>query len=232
MLLLAIYPIRKRHPSWRVIGSIPLWFNLHKILGIAGPVIILFHSNFGLGARNSNVALFATLIVMTSGIIGRYIYSRINSSIYDGKSALRGLLTDVDAFRDHLGDGVGASDLLAEIRAFGQMAVDRPPQTMIGSLVFGGLLDARSRVLRRRIVAAAQSELAARATEAGWSWFEQMRRSARVDAVVSSYFRRLRNVARHHFFERLFSLWHVMHLPLYFLMIVTALVHVWAVHRY
>jgi cell division protein FtsL len=34
------------------------------------------------------------------------------------------------------------------------------------------------------------------------------------------------------FFERLFSLWHVLHLPLFFLMVMAALVHVWATHRY
>jgi hypothetical protein len=32
--------------------------------------------------------------------------------------------------------------------------------------------------------------------------------------------------------ERLFSLWHVLHLPFVYLMVICALVHVFAVHAY
>ena len=44
-----------------------MWFRLHMLLGIAGPVLIIFHSNFKLGALNSNVAFITMLVVATSG---------------------------------------------------------------------------------------------------------------------------------------------------------------------
>jgi hypothetical protein len=33
-------------------------------------------------------------------------------------------------------------------------------------------------------------------------------------------------------YERLFSLWHVLHMPLFFMMVISALLHVLAVHLY
>jgi hypothetical protein len=42
----------------------------------------------------------------------------------------------------------------------------------------------------------------------------------------------MRQVAQLAFYERLFSLWHVFHMPLFLLLVVSALVHVLAVHMY
>jgi hypothetical protein len=39
-------------------------------------------------------------------------------------------------------------------------------------------------------------------------------------------------VAQFSFYERLFALWHVLHLPIFLLMIISALFHVLAVHMY
>ena len=42
----------------------------------------------------------------------------------------------------------------------------------------------------------------------------------------------MRQVAQLSFYERLFSLWHLFHMPLFILMVISALVHVLAVHMY
>jgi len=42
----------------------------------------------------------------------------------------------------------------------------------------------------------------------------------------------LRRVAQLSFYERLFSLWHLFHLPLFILLVISALVHVLAVHMF
>ncbi|MBK6350536.1 MAG: hypothetical protein IPF50_12395 [Proteobacteria bacterium] len=78
MLLLLLYPVRKRMPNARYLGSTRAWFRLHMTLGIFGPALILFHSNFSLGATNSNVALVCMLIVSGSGLFGRYFYGHIH----------------------------------------------------------------------------------------------------------------------------------------------------------
>ena len=63
MLLLLIYSARKRFAWLRWLGGIPAWFEIHMMLGVVGPLLVLFHANFRLGATNSNVALICMLVV-------------------------------------------------------------------------------------------------------------------------------------------------------------------------
>jgi hypothetical protein len=85
LLLLLVYPLRKRIRSLRSLGSVSAWFRLHMILGIIGPTLILFHSNFKLGSLNSNVALFSMLTVAASGLIGRYLYACRSSDGHESR---------------------------------------------------------------------------------------------------------------------------------------------------
>ena len=64
MLILLLYPLRKRFKSWRSWGRLPGWLRFHMFLGVTGPTLILFHANFKLGATNSNVALLTMIVVM------------------------------------------------------------------------------------------------------------------------------------------------------------------------
>ena len=105
MLLLLLYPLRKRVKGLRGLGSVGGWFRLHMVLGIVGPALILFHSNFKLGALNSNVALFAMLIVAASGLIGRYLYGRIHLGLYGRRAEIEELLTDVDNLKHAIEGG-------------------------------------------------------------------------------------------------------------------------------
>src|SRR6478736_5640133 len=100
MLLLLIYPARK-HWSWlQAIGSVKRWFQIHMVLGVVGPLCILYHSNFSLGATNSNAALFAMLIVSGSGIVGRYFYARIHAWLYGHKTTRAELQASADELRN------------------------------------------------------------------------------------------------------------------------------------
>ena len=42
----------------------------------------------------------------------------------------------------------------------------------------------------------------------------------------------LGRVAQFSFYERLFALWHVLHLPIFLMMVLSAIAHVLAVHMY
>jgi hypothetical protein len=76
MLLLLLYPARKRVPRLAFLGSTRRWFQIHMVLGIAGPLLVLFHSNFTLGATNSNVALFCHARRSGQRVFGRYFYAQ------------------------------------------------------------------------------------------------------------------------------------------------------------
>jgi hypothetical protein len=233
MLLLLMYSVRKRKKSMRSIGSIPTWFRIHMLLGVAGPVLIMFHSNFRLGALNSNVALFAMLTVAGSGVIGRYIYRKIHMGMYGRKAVAKDILSDAEMLRRDLAQEIGEVDyIFKELSAFGKRVIDQPPSTALSSLLTGGALALQAPFLRARLLAEVRSVARRQGKARGWSLRERRSRIARVDEVVKLYFNALLKAAELRFYERLFSLWHLLHLPLFFLMIMTVLVHVWAAHRY
>src|SRR5882724_4116340 len=47
MLLLLLYSARKHFRWLGFLGSVARWFRFHMVLGILGPICILYHSNFG-----------------------------------------------------------------------------------------------------------------------------------------------------------------------------------------
>lgn len=78
MLLLILYPLRKRFRILHGLGRVTSWFRIHMVLGILGPTLIILHSNFKIGSLNSRLALFTMLVVVASGIVGRYLYSQVH----------------------------------------------------------------------------------------------------------------------------------------------------------
>jgi hypothetical protein len=42
----------------------------------------------------------------------------------------------------------------------------------------------------------------------------------------------VRKVTEFHFYERLFAIWHVLHFPLFLMLVLSGIVHVIAVHMY
>ena len=54
----------------------------------------------------------------------------------------------------------------------------------------------------------------------------------RIKKEIARYVLALRKITAFKLYERLFSLWHLFHLPLFFMMLITAVVHIFAVHMY
>ena len=92
MLLLLLYPLRKRIKKLKFLGPLPRWFRNHMIFGISAPIAALYHCNFSLGSLNSRIALYSALIVAGSGLIGRFIYRKIHHGLYGRKASLKELL--------------------------------------------------------------------------------------------------------------------------------------------
>jgi hypothetical protein len=233
MLTLLIYSHRKRNKSRRAIGTVPTWFRIHMFLGVFGPVLIMFHSNFRLGALNSNVALFAMLTVAASGAIGRYIYGKIHMGLYGRRAAAQEILADVESLRREFGEKTFMADrIFNELDAFGRQIMEHNASNVVESLLFGGVQAIRSRQLRARLGREMRRLVEAEGRANGWSWSQRRRRFSQLHEAMTVYFNALLKAAELRFYERLFSLWHVLHLPLFFLMVMAALIHIWATHRY
>jgi len=232
MLLLLLYPLRKRLKVLRLLGGVAFWFRVHMILGLVGPALILFHSNFQLGSLNSNVALFAMLTVATSGLVGRYLYSKVHLGLYGRKVAVKEIVTDADSLRRLLGDGVPASKRIAEeLDAFVRSALI-PRTGALANLWRALVLTVRARIIRRKLSVEIRSLIKRDAKRRGWSRRMRRDRIAAALAYMAQYLAAVRKAATFAFYERLLALWHVLHLPLFFLLVLTAVIHVVAVHFY
>lgn len=219
MTLLLLYSLRKRWRPLRDAGPIKTWFHIHMALGILGPTAILFHANFQLGSLNANVALACMLLVSGSGIVGRFIYTRIHYE-YRGQ-----VLSFAELRRGATGETAAllraeeaAPEMARVLRAYEEQAMD-PGGSWPRRLAAFVALGSRSRAARRHALRAY------RASVSGLPDRELVRDVRRHVTAV-------RRVATYAVYERAFALWHAFHLPFCFILFTAAAVHVVAVHMY
>jgi hypothetical protein len=231
LLILVLYSFRKRVRWLARFGETRHWFRLHMILGIVGPVLILFHCNFELGDLNSKVALFCTLLVAGSGVVGRYLYAGIHHGLYGSKATLKDLAAGLEK---SLAEG-RASALVQPIReelsALDQRVL-APSVTFTDSLVRYLVVGWQSRRAYGRLVSQARRELSGRAAGSPAVGQHAARLEATIRRYLQEHLAQVRQVSRFNAFERLFAFWHLVHVPFFFMMIFSGLFHVFAVHLY
>jgi len=237
MVLLLLYSARKRAAWLRWMGGIPLWFDIHMVLGVIGPVLILFHCNFQLGASNSNVALICMLLVAGSGVVGRYIYTRLHAHMDGHQDTLDELKAAGDKLREQSNPIAFLPGLVDAIERVEQRFIE-PPKGIIPRFVHiltGGIraFIAR-RLIHREITRAVQRAVTGRSSSRGAALIAQ--HAAQIGAVARRYAdRRLaagRRTSEFQTYARLFSYWHVLHIPLFYMLLISAVVHVVAVNVY
>ena len=70
------------------------------------------------------------------------------------------------------------------------------------------------------------------AAERDWERAKLRRRLSTASEMIRTYLKAARNAAQFGAYERLFSLWHILHVPFVFMLVVSGVVHVIAVHMY
>jgi hypothetical protein len=232
MAILLLYPLRKRIRLLHAIGPTKVWFRLHMIFGLVGPLLILYHCNFQLGSFNSQVALYCMLLVAGSGIVGRHFYARIHRGLYGRKTTLQELQTDLAA-------SVEKSHGLVKLMPDLVKRLDDLSSELQGNQVTQSLGVGRSMqwtfthsFMRLSLLLTARREMraAAAASETIAKDHKRLRRTA--SKYIRDYTNLTGRVAQFSFYERLFAFWHVLHLPIFYMMVLSALVHVLAVHMY
>ena len=232
MLLLVAYPMRKRLGFMRRWGKVKTWFSTHMVMGILAPLAILFHANFQLGSLNSNVALYVTLTVALSGVIGRFIYTKVHYGLSGGRMSLSALREDALTAKGQLSaEFAFAPQLRAQLQAF-EDKVLKPSKGPLHSLLRIMVLGMRVRIARWRMDRFLNGALSLKAKQSGWNRQEIQRHRRDAKRYLTTYIRTVRKVAELGFYERLFSFWHLLHLPLFLMLTVAAVIHVVAVHMY
>jgi hypothetical protein len=237
MLLLLLYPLRKRfyHSSW-LIFSTKNWFKIHMALGILGPLLILYHCNFSLGSTNSNIALISMLLMVASGLVGRFIYGKIHYGLYGEKIQLKELLDHQllnrrELQNDNLKAEVQVSDeLMEKLEAYGNAF--RKQRGVLRSFFVLFHLGISTRFHQLLINRKLRQDQFENALFNRLSDQQKKQQLNKVNKHIANYLSTIRKTAGLSFYERLFSLWHMLHLPIFFMLVVTGFVHVYAVHVY
>jgi hypothetical protein len=113
-----LYSLRKRSRLARW-GRMSDWLRFHIFTGLAGPFMVLLHSSWKFNGLAGMVTLL-TIIIVASGFVGRYIYTRI-PRVLDG--------TELEAAR-------GESQSAALVRARKTLAVWYAIHIPIGIALF------------------------------------------------------------------------------------------------
>jgi hypothetical protein len=232
MLALFLYPLRKRVRWMRGWGNTRTWFIAHMLLGLSGPWLVLVHCNFRIGSMNAAVALLSMLVVAGSGIIGRYLYVQVHHGLTQRRTELAELRQALQASHQALAHaGQLPQEAAAILLAFEHQVEDDPrrhagvspwPMLRLWWRSRSALQAARGAIDRHcRQVERDQGRTRA---------LRQLRQEWR--ALAARHLAAVLRVAHFASWEKLFSLWHVLHLPFVYLMVICALVHVVAVHAY
>jgi len=217
MLALLIYPIRKRLRFALRWGPIKYWFSLHMMFGIFGPLLVLFHSTFRINSVNAGVAFACMCIVAGSGMIGRFAYTKIHRGLYGSKLSLEELKGELFGSENEAESQLkDYPKVLMILHRFHQYALESNPG-IIGKIIRFLSLPVRRQIANLRCIL----------------YMPRYSRESRVRRqLVLDYLYGVERAAQFGVFERIFALWHVMHIPLVYLLVATAIWHVVAVHMY
>ena len=75
-----VYMIRKRYRKFFNLGYLKHWLEFHIFLCSVGPVLVLYHTAFKFGGIVS-VSFWSMVLVVLSGVVGRFIYLQIPRTI-------------------------------------------------------------------------------------------------------------------------------------------------------
>jgi len=232
MALLLLYPLRKRFRFMRSLLPLKYWFGAHMALGIFGPVLIMYHSNFQLHSKNGAIAFYSMMAVFLSGLVGRVIYRRIHQGLFGRKLTLE----ELKARMGMSGENIHSRfHKLPKIEKRLEKFERRALTDNVGSArkLFRALTSRPySFWVRRSCLAELKRAINKAGKKKDWSRAERSRRYLGGKSYINSYVEAINKVAQFGVFERMFSIWHIAHVPLIFLLLVTAIIHVVAVHMY
>ena len=230
MVVILLYAARKRMKLLRKAGNMEVWYYFHLLGGVLGPLIIVFHTGFTLKSINSGVALFTMITIVLSGLFGRYIYTRIGYSLH------RKLLAIKESEKQLM-------DTLHSYDSPVSEKIERRLSNFALSCLTGprSILKLPMRLVAVRGAATAcyvkvSHDLSAMvktiAKRDGLPPNEVKGRLNREKEQLREHINAVANIANSHMLERVLVKWRILHIPLLYILVITGLFHVLAVHMY
>jgi hypothetical protein len=222
--IIFLYALRKVIPWLGRFGTARHWMDFHVIAGITAPVIIAYHASF----KFQGIAGFAFWIMVAvalSGVVGRYLYSKIPRSLNAAELSLNELqLSEKELSEALLGQSIYSIHQLNRILDVPSAAHIRRigPLLAIGEMIACDVrLPFQVAGLRRTSAGFGRKLLSAGGLlPSGNREVEHVVRLVRQKASLSKRVVFLDQT------QRVFHLWHVIHRPFSYAFAVLAVLHI------
>lgn len=209
----SIYMVRKRSRRLFSFGYLKHWLELHIFLCTVGPVLVLYHTAFKFGGIVS-VSFWSMVLVVLSGIIGRFIYIQIPRTIQGKEIDMSDLLT----MRQELADKLN-HEMLFDVRLLNKLDELASSERYKSISLFESLiLYVKDFFKIRKFLYSLKKNI----VRAGFSKLrrKELINKAQAEIILSRRVGMLRTM------QRLFRYWHIAHLPFAIVMFIIMLIHV------
>jgi len=213
LLVLFLYSFRKRVTLARRWGRLSSWLNYHIFLGIAGPVLVTFHTAFKFNGIVV-IAYLSMLAVALSGFIGRYLYVKIPHRVDGLEQSREEAQQELTKLREDLGSRFQLSSAQRQ-RIDGLASLSHLDSGGFRAVITLIWTDITAWLRRRILLSRFRREL------------DLSRQDVRtLRQLIHQQTRLSRQVAFWKTAQRLFHYWHVFHKPFAFTMVVIMILHV------
>jgi hypothetical protein len=203
------YMLRKRWGRLQNVGRLRHWLSAHIWLCTLGPFLITLHTSFKVGGLVS-IAFWSMVLVVASGVVGRFVYVRIPKGMHGRTRTMRELEEEQRELAAEL--EAESPELSATLAPY--LSAGPAPAGLAAALLHAVRSDLGAPARRRRLHAAL---VAARVAP---------ERRHRLETLARSHRRLAQERALLVPFERLFRYWHTFHLPFAIVMVLILLVHI------
>lgn len=199
------YMLRKRFRIFSRFGVLKHWLEFHIFLCTLGPFLVLFHTTFKFGGIVA-VSFWSMVAVFLSGIAGRYIYLQIPHSI-EGRELT---LSEIEEQRDEMNRILRKTVTLDE--SIFELTENLPAAAAANKGYWEKWREERAIVARLKSELKQQNIPSGKTVEIVGLFKAQLALKKRIRRLVTM--------------QRLFSYWHVAHLPFALIMLVVMIIHV------
>ncbi len=222
--IIFLYAVRKVWPWLGRIGSARHWMDFHIIAGVSAPIVIAFHASFKFGGI-AGFAFWIMLAVALSGIIGRYLYSRIPRSL----TAAELSHTELQASEQELSDALAGQSVYSAEQIQSVLTIPSPEHIQrIGPLLALGEMIALDLRLPFQVAGLrrASATFGGNLRSFGGLLPGSNPEMERVVELVRQKASLSRRVIFLKHTQRVFHLWHVIHRPFSYAFAVLAVLHI------
>lgn len=213
ILGVVIYMIRKRSRKLFTFGYLKHWLELHIFLCTVGPILVLYHTAFKFGGIVS-ISFWSMVLVVLSGVIGRFIYLQIPRTIQGKEIDIKDLISMRQELQAKL-----HNEMLFDSRLLDELDELASPERyksidLLESLIFW----LKDSIRIRKFL----FKLKKNVIRAGFSKYrrKELINKAQAEIILSRRLGMLRTM------QSLFRYWHIAHLPFAIVMFLIMIIHI------